>query len=575
MIFISLSMIMDWFKLVQGLLLLTIFVLTTLILLIEVRMSRTDLNQGHFGRAPQVGAPRSSFSRSHSHKTTFNSGDLIPIFVDEVLPGDTIKLKLKIFARLATPIRPVMDPLFMDSFFFFTPMRLLWKNWERMNGARDNPKDSIDFTIPQMVSPSNGGYAGGSLSDYMGIPTAVPDLSHSSLFHRNYNLVWNEWFRSQDLQDSLVVDQDDGPDDHNDYPIQKRGKRYDYFTSCLPSPQKGSTVDIPLTGDAPVTGIGGRNNLNRNSWETGVGLWNAGQFVKYPRVSTVSGATTSAALNYAMTPTYNNPDSFTPDVKVDLSNVSAITINELRTAFQLQRLLEKDARGGTRYVEFLKSHFGVISPDYRLQRPEYLGGSADSVTFHTVAQTEATNATTPQANVSAFGVINGNPRGFVKSFTEHGIVMGLVSARALLSYQQGLSRKFSRKTRVDHYLPVLAHLGEQKVLNKEIFAEGSKSGSDDDGVFGYQERWAEYRYFPNLITGLFRSNASGTLDSWHLSEKFTTLPKLSAAFIQSNPPVKRVIAVPTEPDFLFDCFIESTYTRVMPLYSVPGMTDRF
>lgn len=537
-------------------------------------MSRRDLNQGHFGRAPQVGAPRSSFSRSHSHKTTFNSGDLIPIFVDEVLPGDTIKLKLKIFARLATPIRPVMDPLFMDSFFFFTPMRLLWKNWERMNGARDNPKDSIDFTIPQMVSPSNGGYASGSLSDYMGIPTAVPDLSHSSLFHRNYNLVWNEWFRSQDLQDSLVVDIDDGPDDHNDYPIQKRGKRYDYFTSCLPAPQKGEAVDIPLTGSAPISGLGiSPPGLQATTGANGLHYDTANPTappVTYSFFNDISAVSARFQGNSGAGGT-----RFVPDINADLSNVSAITINELRTAFQLQRLLEKDARGGTRYVEFLKSHFGVISPDYRLQRPEYLGGSADSVTFHTVAQTEATNSTTPQANVSAFGVINGNPRGFVKSFTEHGIVMGLVSARALLSYQQGLSRKFSRKTRVDHYLPVLAHLGEQKVLNKEIFAEGSKSGADDDGVFGYQERWAEYRYFPNLITGLFRSNASGTLDSWHLSEKFTSLPKLSSAFIESNPPVKRVIAVPTEPDFLFDCFIESVYTRVMPLYSVPGMTDRF
>jgi len=513
----------------------------------------------NFSQVPQADIPRSSFNRSHGLKTTFDAGLLIPIFCDEALPGDTFNCRLTSFARLATPIAPVMDNMFFDTFFFAVPVRLLWNNFQKFNGEQTDPGDSTDFLVPQMVSPV-GGYAVSTLSDYLGLPTGVAGLSHSSLWHRAYNLIWNEWFRDQNLQDSAPVDKDDGPDSIDDYGLRRRGKRHDYFTSCLPFPQKGDAVQIPLGTDANIVGRsmdfgGGDGTTNRVNIFDGAGDLHA--------LRTNSGA------GYLYP---NATDSGNGYLVADLSSATAATINQLRQAFQLQKLYERDARGGTRYTEIIRAHFGVQSPDARLQRPEYLGGGSSPVTISPIAQTSSTDATTPQGNLAAMGVVHQHGSGFTKSFTEHCVILGLCSVRADLTYQQGLNRMFSRRTRWDYYWPALSHIGEQAVLNKEIYAQGT---SVDNNVFGYQERYAEYRYKPSQITGKFRSTAADSLDVWHLSQEFGALPVLNDSFIQDNPPVDRVVATPDEPHFLLDTYFDLKCARPMPVYGVPGLIDHF
>lgn len=550
-----------------------------------------------FSMIPKTSIQRSSFDRSFGYKTTFNEGLLIPFFCDEVLPGDTFKLKTSVLARLSTPIVPVMDNMFLDMQFFFVPNRLLWDHWTNFNGEQRDPTDSTDYLVPTITSPV-GGFAAQSIFDYLGLPTGVANLSVNSLPLRAYNLIWNEWYRDENLQDSITVEHGDS-DNVNNYTLLKRGKRHDYFTSCLPWPQKGSAVTVPLAGDITAKDITtvsplfpfqsgsafGFNTVSAVTSVSGVkskvytvnegvpGSSPINNFYVDPQLSVQSqnlptGSTTGGYLVMDQ----DSINNIAGALQLTSTTQSSVNVNDLRSAFQIQRLLERDARGGTRYTEILRSHFGVISPDARLQRPEYLGGCSTPVNINPVQQTSATTSVTPQGNLAAFGYISNTHDDFNHSFVEHGYIIGLMSVRADLTYQQGINRMWSRQSRFDFYWPALAHLGEQAVLNKEIFAQGN---DQDNQVFGYQERYAEYRYKPSLITGKLRSSDPETLDVWHLSQKFTTLPKLNSDFIEENPPISRVVAVQNEPHFIGDFYFDLKCIRPMPLYGVPGLIDHF
>lgn len=537
--------------------------------------------QHTFASVPSVAVQRSVFNRSHGYKTTFPEGYLIPFYCDEALPGDTFSAKLTAFIRLSTLLFPIMDNLYADVQYWFVPNRLLWTNWIYMNGEQNETNSSTSFTVPQVTVPG-GGFSALGLFDYMGIPPGVATMNKINALHsRAYNFIWNQEYRDQNMQNSVTVDTGNGPDTASNYVLLQRGKRHDYFTSCLPWTQKvndGTALNVPLSGTAPVFGTGIALGITNavGSGTFGLGSDGTGQYSGYSGNYNVANGTATSGSTTGASKAIGVVQSGASGLAANLASASGITVNQLRQTIQLQRMFERDARSGTRYPEVIKAHFGVISPDFRLQRPEYLGGSSTPFNIHPVPQTSGTGISgeaTPQANLAAYGTCSVVNAGFTKSFSEHGVILGIISVRADLTYQQGVERMWSRQTRYDYAWPVLAHLGEQAVLNQEIYLSGNTT--TDSAVFGYQERYAEYRYKPSQVTGEFRSSYSTPLDAWHLAQNFGSLPTLGATFIVENAPMSRILASGAVTHFLMDSYIHLKCARPLPVFSVPGWVDHF
>lgn len=568
--------------------------------------------ESHFSLAPiDLDMGRSIFNRNNKHLMTVNAADLNCCYIDDVLPGDTFSLDMGAAIRMTTPIFPVMDNAFVDVWFYFVPNRLVWEHWKEFMGENNLTawEQPNEYTVPQITAPK-GGWAVGTLADQIGLPTGVENIETDAMPFRAYSLIWNEWYRNQNTNDPVMVNKDDatvtGVNEWDDTNIVENGqlgallkvsKTSDYFTSALPEPQKGPAVSLPGLGTVeatgPVYGTGKALGLTDGTYEYG-GFASASSH--YGTMSYSSNAINknlgeAVSITTGQQPPTNqtfgvtlDPDNSGMMASVTVNGGEAVTINELRQAFQVQKFYEKQALYGSRYIETVKAFFGVTSPDARLQRPEYLGGVRFNVNVDQVVQTSASQqqeglTTTPQGNTAAYSLTNFAGNMFTHSFVEHGYVIGLFAIRQKHSYQQGIPRMFSRKDKFDYYWPVFANLGNQAILNKEIYAQGSSvTDSDgnivDDKAFGYQEAWAEYRYRPDYISGKFRSNANGTLDAWHYGDDYDSLPMLSAEWMnETDRNIQRTLAVDNEPQFICDFYFQNTASRVMPLYSIPGLID--
>lgn len=540
---------------------------------------------------------RSRFDRTSTVKTSFNVGDLVPFYIDEVLPGDTFDVSTAKVVRMQPMVAPPMDDLFLDTYYFFVPNRLVWEHWQNLMGENDTTSwyPTVDYSVPQVISPHNGGWNIGTIADYFGVPTGVPDLYVNALPFRAYAKIVNDWFRDENLVDPAVLTIGDstvqGSNGAGLSDYEKGGKPFvaakyhDYFTSCLPSPQKGEPVTVPVANvsvpiDIPVTTSADILQPLSNN-QPGMVLQNGPMLQNSKGYFSVAGSTVSFRQDIDVDPTRTISGTDEPLMPVNLRAIGnavgsgfATSINELRMAFQMQKLLERDARGGTRYIEMIKSHFGVTSPDARLQRSEYLGGNRIRINVNQIVQQSATmSGSTPQGNPVGLSVTHDNADSFTRSFTEHGFVIGVMVARYPHTYQQGLERFWSRKTRFDYYFPVFANIGEQAVLNKEIYATGTDS---DNKAFGYQEAWADYRYKPSRVSGEMRSSATKSLDVWHFADYYNKLPTLSPDWIQEDKKnVDRVLAVSSavSNQLWADIVINNRTSRPMPLYSVPGLID--
>lgn len=546
--------------------------------------------ESHFALNPtRIDISRSTFDRSSTVKLSFNVGQIVPFYVDEVLPGDTFNVNTSKVIRMPSLVTPIMDNIYLDTYYFFVPNRIVWSHWRELNGENTQSAwvPETEYEVPQITSPATTGWNVGTIADYMGIPTGVPNLSVNALPFRGYALIMNEWFRDENLSDPLNIPVDDatvaGVNTGTFVTDVAKGglpytaaKYHDYFTSCLPGPLKAVadvTIPVASAGNLPVVTMSDSVPSPGSYTLSGVAVENGGDYSRYNAGFIGNG--TIVEGSYLANIDNSNISGFVPTNLWAISSgeASAATINQLRMAFQVQKLYERDARGGTRYIEILKAHFGVTSPDARLQRPEYLGGNRIPIHISQIVQQSQTTEASPQGTPVGLSLTSDTHSDFTKSFVEHGFVIGVMVARYDHTYQQGLERFWSRKDRFDYYWPVFANIGEQAVLNKEIYAQGT---AQDDEVFGYQEAWADYRYKPNRVCGEMRSQYEQSLDSWHLADDYDALPQLSDEWIREDSSnVDRVIAVTSavSHQFFADVYVQNRSTRPMPMYSVPGLID--